>query len=534
MYDVNQTSWKSLFAPAWNLLKLDRKELGLVVVHTFALGLISVTVPFASQIMVNQTAFTGVALPIALLSTIVLGVLLIGVAAKVFQLRVLEMIKTRLFLRVGFHAAEALLRRHRDRVPREIANRFFDIVTLQSDFAILLTNALSAFVLIVFGSILLGLYHPFLFIFFWGAVGGCVGVVFPLARRALRALYNKSTYKYRTAYFLFEIAENQKLLRQGSDEHLVWNLTHRRLQDYVVSQIQYLKAFLWQAGGLLVVQAVGTSAFLGLGGWLVLQGQLNMGQFVAAEIVMLSLLGSLNKFEKYLDSAYDCVVASQKIEQLTLVASRPISDEKRPASDFHSITLENPTLHLPQTDRTTKRVALTAGSIVRLFSTTSKTSVCQFLQKWSEDSAHFQGFRRGGVEIPKSEAHNYVLYIENSTVLQMSILDNLKLLEHPDSLSSDNTDQRLNLPCFSDWREQLGSIAVGNRWTAAERAKISVLRSFFAPQPLILIDHFFDDMETADQIRFLEDCRAVFPQRIVIVHSRSSLLDTHFDQALEI
>lgn len=534
MAQMSKKPWRQVIASTWHLIHFDGKELGYVAIYTLVLGIISVAVPFASQILVNQTAFTGAVTPIVMLSMIVLGVLIIGVGTRLFQLRVLELIKTRIFVRIGFTSANALLRKHKGPIDREISNRFFEISTLQTDFASILTEGLGALAVISFGVVLLALYHPFLFAFCLVLICGCLLTILPFSRASIESLYEKSNHKYRTAHWLSEVAEHRNLLQYGPTDHFIWDLTNSRIERYVVSQLKYLRVFLIQAGGLSIVRAIGTSAFLGLGGWLVLIGQLNMGQFVAAEIVILSVLSSLGKFDKFLDSAYDCIVATQKIAQLI----DPDSSEQEEIVStvpFAALQIQSKALASP--------VKIPRGHIVRIQSK-SKTFGSQFLVALA-GAPHLPNHTgsilsdltvsANGEELPQKIRHHIMLYLSSAAALRMSIGQNLTLLMPADA-HADGGQKSFTLPdlkSLKEWKDGFHKILEPSQMLAAQKAKISILRCFFDTREIQLIDQFFDDVETEDQIQFLTEYRQKYPDRILIIHSRSSELDKLFDQVLE-
>ena len=55
---------------------------------------------------------------------------------------------------------------------------------------------------------------------------------------------------------------------------------------------------------------------LGLGGWLVIQGQLTLGQLVAAELIVMLIVGSFAKLGKHMESFYDLLTSVDKLGHL--------------------------------------------------------------------------------------------------------------------------------------------------------------------------------------------------------------------------
>ena len=136
-------------------------------------------------------------------------------------------------MRSGFHAADHLLSSTDDingKPKREIASRFFEIVSYQNNFSTLISEALSTVALTFFGVALLSFYNSFLLAFSILIVGGCIFFIQPLARRGIEMGTKKSTDKYRFAHWLSEVAEHRTLLRQGSTDHILWKLTDNLIE----------------------------------------------------------------------------------------------------------------------------------------------------------------------------------------------------------------------------------------------------------------------------------------------------------------
>ena len=187
--EQNQLSWRELVWPALRLVQLDGREVFILLVYTLALGLVSAAVPLASQVLVNQVAFTGAAPPVIALAVIVLGVLLIGTFIRLFQIRVTALIAKRIFVRTAIEGTRALLNRPSSAYEfddREVANRFFDVMTFQVGFSVLASEFSGVLVLSVVGIAILALYHPLFFAFAIVVTLACIIVITAPARRGIR------------------------------------------------------------------------------------------------------------------------------------------------------------------------------------------------------------------------------------------------------------------------------------------------------------------------------------------------------------
>jgi ABC-type bacteriocin/lantibiotic exporter with double-glycine peptidase domain len=200
--------------------------------------------------------------------------------------------------------------------PPEQANRFFDILTVQKGVSKLLLDFPAALIQILFGLILLSLYHP-LFIIFGLLLVGLIYLVFKFtARKGMETSLDESKSKYKVAHWLQEIARsllsfklsgNTNLSLTKNDKYTTKYLTARE-GHFGILKIQYIK--------MIIFKVLVTGGLLAVGGLLVLNQEMNIGQFVAAEIIILLIMGSVEKLTRGLDSVYDVLTSMEKLGEV--------------------------------------------------------------------------------------------------------------------------------------------------------------------------------------------------------------------------
>ncbi len=153
----------------YSLLKLDRKDISQIFFYAIFSGLVSLSLPLGIQAIINLIQAGRVSISwIILVLIVVIGVALVGILS-LMQLRITENLQQKIFVRSSFEFGyrlpkikfEALYNQY----PPELANRFFDTLTIQKGTSKLLIDFSTALLQIIFGILLLSLYHPF-FIFF--------------------------------------------------------------------------------------------------------------------------------------------------------------------------------------------------------------------------------------------------------------------------------------------------------------------------------------------------------------------------------
>jgi ABC-type multidrug transport system fused ATPase/permease subunit len=505
------------------MVELDGREVFILLVYTLALGIVAAAVPFASQVLVNQAAFTGSAPPIVALSLIVLGILVLGAFIRLFQIRVAALIAKRLFVRSALKGTQSLVD-HPSRAyefdDREVANRFFDVMTFQVAFGVLVSEGLGVIVLSVVGIVILALYHPLFFAFGIVVTVLCIFVIAGFAKRGVMRSYERSNEKYRVAFWISQVAENRSLLRQTRANRIVQERVDELSLKYVRTYFDYLRVLLWQSGALFFIQAVASAAFFGIGGWLVVMGQLNLGQLVAAEIILLANMGALTRFYFYLDSFYEAVVAAWKIGELTQMEGddAPRFQPSTAPPVIRGLTVTTPMLHKP--------LVAKAGDVIVLRGPSRRNCSVLLRDLAASDSQEFVSVvwdseqpvnRQQGVEL--------MLYLARPAVLRMPLVENLSLLSDADTMREASA-VALDVPLIRPQeRARADDIPDDRDMSISDRARYAAARVFMSERPVVLVDMFFNLMELEDQVAFVSEFKKRFPDRILFVNAFDTAID---------
>lgn len=97
-------------------------------------------------------------------------------------------------------------------------------------------------------------------------------------------------------------------LGMSKTDQLTSKYLGEREGHFGILKIQYIK--------LIVFKVLVTGGLLAIGGLLVLNQEMNIGQFVAAEIIILLILTSVEKLIKGLDTIYDLLTSLEKLGQV--------------------------------------------------------------------------------------------------------------------------------------------------------------------------------------------------------------------------
>ena len=312
----------------FRILHTDRKEIGYIYVYAIFAGLINLSLPLGIQAILNIIQGGAVSSSWWLLIVgVTLGTLFAGLLV-VMQMTVSETLQRRLFTRVSFDFAKRLPHLQTEAVRNEhlpeVANRFFDTLTLQKGLPKLLIDLSTALMQIIFGLLLLSFYHP-LFIFFGFLLLILLVLIFRITGpTGLKTSLKESKYKYQVAYWLEEIARTLQTFKLAGSSDLPLSRTDIYVSNYLDAKRSHFRILLIQYGSIVGFKTLITFALLSLGGWLVINNQINVGQFVAAEIIIIMILGSSEKMIVTMDTVYDVLTA---IEKIGAVTDLPIENE---------------------------------------------------------------------------------------------------------------------------------------------------------------------------------------------------------------
>ncbi|MDC0744674.1 peptidase domain-containing ABC transporter [Polyangium mundeleinium] len=308
--------WKRLVS----LLRLERDDIGVALVYAIGVGIVSLAAPIGVQALVNTVAFGGMLQPLVVLTLLVFVALAFAGILRALWAWVVERIQQRIFVRVAVDLAHRLPRVRSDALGGtygpELVNRFFDVLTVQKGAATLLVDGVSIVLQTAVGMLVLAFYHPLLLAFDVALVLAVSFVVFGLGRGAVHTAVKESKAKYAVAAWLEEMARHPAAFRSGGAAGFARARAEDLLHTWLGARQKHWKVLFRQIAGSLVVQATASAALLGVGGWLVMGGKLTLGQLVAAELIVTTVVAGIAKFGKTLESFYDLLAGVDKLGQL--------------------------------------------------------------------------------------------------------------------------------------------------------------------------------------------------------------------------
>lgn len=319
-----------------NLLKLDQKDIGYIYIYAIFEGLISLSIPVGIQAIINLIALNQFSSSWILLTVMVaLGTAIAG-AMKLMQHIITEAIQQRIFTRSAFDFAYRIpklqMEAIKDEYAPELVNRFFDTLSVQKGIPKLLVDLSAASLQICFGLILLSLYHPF-FVFFGFILLALIAIlVVSSFTPGLSTSLSESKYKYKVAYWLEELGRTMGSFKLAGRTQYPVEKTNELVSGYLEYRKKHFSVVKIQIISVVILKTLATAALLSIGGILVINNEMNIGQFVASEIVIIIILNALDKVVMGMETIFDLLTAVEKIGYVT---DLPLEDES--GIDFKEI-----------------------------------------------------------------------------------------------------------------------------------------------------------------------------------------------------
>ncbi|MCI5072001.1 ABC transporter transmembrane domain-containing protein [bacterium] len=303
-------------------------------------SVLSLAIPLSVQALVNSVSFTSLSQPIIIVSLLLFIVLISSAFFQVTQAWLIDLFHRKVFAQLGsevtnrIYLAKAKLFRNKN-VP-ELINRFFDVFSLQKNISILMTDGFALLLQLFVGLVFIGFYHPLFLAFDAFLIFYLFCVWFLFGQKAIKTAVEESKAKYKFISWLEQSGFAYELLAASQIRSISQKQSETYIAGYVEKRKKHFNYLLGQIIMLSTLFAVCSSLLLGLGGYLVNQNQLSLGQLVAAEIIVTSILISLAKSSKYLEMFYDLIAASEKISHLFAFE---IEDSNMKAKSFEKMDI---------------------------------------------------------------------------------------------------------------------------------------------------------------------------------------------------
>ena len=323
-------------------LNEEKKEVYAIYFYAILNGVVSLSLPLGIQAILNFILGGRISTSWILLVVVVGAGISFGGFLQISQLYLTEKLQQRIFTKAGFGFAYRLPRLKlddlHDKHAPDLVNRFFDAINLQKGMAKILIDFSAASIQVVFGLMLLAFYHPFFIIFGFVLILLLILIFYFTSPQGMETSLKESTSKYKVAYWLEEIGRTMATFKLAGNSKLPFMRVDKLLQSYVEFRNKHFAILIFQYKILIAFKVLIVCSLLVAGSLLLINNEISIGQFVAAEIIIVLVVNSVEKLILTLETVYDTLTATEKIGQiLDLPVEKIEGTDKSLTSEFQGL-----------------------------------------------------------------------------------------------------------------------------------------------------------------------------------------------------
>lgn len=525
------TSAAKLFA----LIKLDKKDISSIYVFAILGGFISLSLPLGIQTIISFVQTNQISASVVVLITIVvLGVFLNGLV-QVRQMQVVEKIEQKIFTRYSLAFADKLPKLNLEKLNNyylpELVNRYFDTISLTKGIEKLLLDIPAAIIQIFFGLLLLSFYHPVFIAFGAFLIFIVVLIIRFSSPKGMATSLKASDYKYDMAAWLEEMARVVKSFKFSKGTSLHMKKSDAIVSNYLEARTAHFRVLLTQYWSFIFFKIIITAAMLMMGAVLLIESKISVGQFIAADIVIITIIGSVEKLISSLDKVYDTLTSIEKLSkildsEIETGGSIQIADNnKGMAVEFDKVSFG-----YNDEEKVLNKISfnISPGQMVCLngASGSGKTTILRLLSgayKNFDGNVLVDGIPIGNYDL-KSLRGNTGILLSQQDIFQATLLENITLGN--EAITIENINELSEKVGLSDFiknnKEGFDTLLdpLGKRLSKKERQNILLLRALVGSARLLLLEEPFDHLNEQQKASIIELLKANKKHTIIITSQK--------------
>ncbi|MCX7088052.1 MAG: ABC transporter ATP-binding protein [Methylococcales bacterium] len=489
------------------LISIEQHDLKTLLAYGIGIGLMSLATPVAVQALVNTISFGALLQPLIVLTLILF--VLVGFSNFLvgLQFYVIDMLQRRLFVRLFGEAAFNLQQasyslRDKQHLP-ELANRFLDVVTLQKTAAVLLMETLGYMLQTIIGMVLLAFYHPLLLAFDLFLIAAIVFIIFVLGKNGIKTAIDQSKAKYDALAWLESLAANPMLGKTEQGQAFLSQQTNAIALNYLNASAKNFRILLRQNTGALILHTLANTLLLGMGGWMVIERQLSLGQLIAAELVVNAMIYGLTRLGKTLDNFYEMVASTDKLNYLLELPHDSVTgitpQRKDTPYQVEVIDLSLP-LHTDYDALTGFNLYLASGEQLVITEGADKSSLFDILYGLRPPLAGYVCLDQQDLrDLNLRQLRNSIALVRDPEILEESVIDNVQLGRDFSIKMIKQTladvgllEEMLSLPEGLNTRLSIH----GKPLTSEQTLRLTLARAIVGSPRLLLLDKVLDRIDS--------------------------------------
>ena len=521
-----------------NLLREERHDVRAIYFYAILQGLVMLVLPVGTQAIISFVMGGELSASLVVLIILVIGATLAAGILQVNQKKIIEKIEQKLFVRYGLLYSATIpqldLRQTQNYYLPELTNRFFDVVTLQKSLAKLLLAIPEAIISIFFGLTLLSFYNPIFIAFGFLLLLILFLILRFTGRSGLETSLQESACKYKIVGFLEELARAPAPFKFQRKTFLHLRRTDSLLTGYLNRRTAHFKILLTQYWTLIVFKVIITTAMLVVGSALLLNQQLNIGQFVAIELVIITVIYSVEKLISSLEIVYDSLTAIDKVNSLLQKPLESAGGLMRNAEAGIGVQMQHLGFAYLGEKPILKEIdlVLQPGEKVLLTGSTGSgrstlLRVVGGLLQPTSGSLRYDGIPYREYNLDSLRSHVGAVF-DTDEVFEGTLLENLTFEETPALLPEIKTlAEMLHMQDFifshPDGLQQL-ILTAGTGLSPRLKKKIMLLRALLSQPQLLVLEHPEQYLNTNELMALLAFCNQQLQNTTCFISSQDAAL----------
>ncbi|MBX9858083.1 MAG: ABC transporter ATP-binding protein [Sphingomonas sp.] len=508
------------------ILGPDRAFFTLAIIYGIGISLLSLATPISVQMLINSVANTALPAPLFTLAGILFALLMLSALLSAFRAHLMEVFRQRIFAQL---VAEITLRAVHSRDPffgdarkGDLFNRYFEVINLQKSIPSLLIGLFTILLQSAVGFVVTSFYHPFFlgFNLLFILLAWLIWQVW--SRGAMTTAVALSHAKYDTAHWLESVGASNGFYKSSRHISFAIDKSEAMTERYIKAYRRHINYSFTQTVAYLILYAVSSAGLLAMGGWLVIQNQLSIGQLVAAELILSSIFYGFAQVGPYLDVFYDLVTAVEELGLLYAIPQEVPGRVTGPGEAVGDLVFADVRIGDIRLDCT---IPYRAKLIAAADSDTQRAFALLLKRHRPPDSGFIT---LGGAELSVLDAYHLrsdVIVLDRPTIVECSVRDYLELCSPDDDPSSMmaalqllGIDRRIGqLP------QGLDTILPSTGWPLSlpDMMRLKLAGALLSRPKLLLLSPLFD-MVPADELARIFAALEQLPTTVIYFTNRNN------------
>lgn len=302
-----------------DILIEDRRFFLIIASYALIIALLNLALPISIQTLISTVINTALIQPIMIISIFLVFLLSFSAILALLQKYLLELYNRHSFARLSSKLLLSSVYSDYEQFNRyntsDLSSRYFEIFNIQKGSSILIVDGSLTLLQIIVGVILSSFYHPYFLMLNLIMVFVILVTWYLFSNRAIYLAITRSESKFAVFAWVDDMFRMNIFFKSKVNKIFALQKAHGLIGKYILARKKYWRIYFAQFLILTILYVVITISLFTIGSTLVVEGQLSLGQLVAAEIIFTGSLVGVVKLSSYFDVYYNLIASSYELNQ---------------------------------------------------------------------------------------------------------------------------------------------------------------------------------------------------------------------------